>query len=557
MSAEEVKKVMAVQWEEKEPYCMPHGYQYKLENVDNYLKEMDELLLEAGMEGLGYQSQAENIQKTALGMGLLNAYISTLMSEIDAQIDQPLYRGFQNEATEQLSRIRMEDYSTENTLGLKRHYKIHDAYGQIMEYDAQAVSLTMKDFLGLTSLNDNAGHGDLIGMPKEFSDFTNLFAVEYDKIKDNLKDETGKEVTLEEYLTYLNTKGEFDNKMDKPLQELISAILDVTIIKPLIEMCTGYDMITGEDLTDFERGLKGVFAVVDVVTLFIGIKASGVAKLFSREALETGGRIIATDLISNGTAYAVGKMGEELGLPLPITLMLSLGAGVTVALTAGKYVFKDSAGNVVLEAGADEVDGIRTQIKRQAQNGSDALEGGIYSGDLMSAEEATQYSKHWRELGIGSDKTWKEVMNANPNGTIDDYFEIVQKQRPWPLGETGTPTTLKAGNRFFMAVDNDAPENVIGGFGVKERIESTDFVRNNLAVKYDWKTSCNVIREFEVNSGVELKVNAGPVGPQIDLRADIYLPGSTTITQYDLFSNLGSGIKREDYVHIVDEYWID
>ena len=376
MSAEEVKKVMAVQWEEKEPYCMPHGYQYKLENVDNYLKEMDELLLEAGMEGLGYQSQAENIQKTALGMGLLNAYISTLMSEIDAQIDQPLYRGFQNEATEQLSRIRMEDYSTENTLGLKRHYKIHDAYGQIMEYDAQAVSLTMKDFLGLTSLNDNAGRGDLIGMPKEFSDFTNLFAVEYDKIKDNLKDETGKEVTLEEYLTYLNTKGEFDNKMDKPLQELISAILDVTIIKPLIEMCTGYDMITGEDLTDFERGLKGVFAVVDVVTLFIGIKASGVAKLFSREALETGGRIIATDLISNGTAYAVGKMGEELGLPLPITLMLSLGAGVTVSLTAGKYVFKDSAGNVVLEAGADEVDGIRTQIKQGVETGSDVLEGG-------------------------------------------------------------------------------------------------------------------------------------------------------------------------------------
>ena len=376
MSAEEVKKVMAVQWEEKEPYCMPHGYQYKLENVDNYLKEMDELLLEAGMEGLGYQSQAENIQKTALGMGLLNAYISTLMSEIDAQIDQPLYRGFQNEATEQLSRIRMEDYSTENTLGLKRHYKIHDAYGQIMEYDAQAVSLTMKDFLGLTSLNDNAGHGDLIGMPKEFSDFTNLFAVEYDKIKDNLKDETGKEVTLEEYLTYLNTKGEFDNKMDKPLQELISAILDVTIIKPLIEMCTGYDMITGEDLTDFERGLKGVFAVVDVVTLFVGIKASGVAKLFSREALETGGRIIATDLISNGTAYAVGKMGEELGLPLPITLMLSLGAGVTVSLAAGKYVFKDSAGNVVLEAGEDEVDEIRTQIKQGVETGSDALKSG-------------------------------------------------------------------------------------------------------------------------------------------------------------------------------------
>ncbi len=158
---------------------------------------------------------------------------------------------------------------------------------------------------------------------------------------------------------------------------------------------------------------------------------------------------------------------------------------------------------------------------------------------------------------MGSDKTWKEFIEVNPNGTIDDYFEIVQKQSPWPLGQMGTPIMLKSGDRFFMAVENDAPENLIGGFGVKERIDSTDFVRNNLAVKYNWKTSCNVIREFEVNSDIELNVNVGSVGPQIDLGADCYLPGDTTITQYDLFSNLGSGIKREDYVHIVDEYWVD
>ena len=54
-----------------------------------------------------------------------------------------------------------------------------------------------------------------------------------------------------------------------------------------------------------------------------------------------------------------------------------------------------------------------------------------------------------------------------------------------------------------------------------------------------------------------MNVNAGPVGPQIDLGADLYLPGDTTMTQYDLFSNLGSEIKREDYVHIIDEYWVD
>ena len=175
----------------------------------------------------------------------------------------------------------------------------------------------------------------------------------------------------------------------------------------------------------------------------------------------------------------------------------------------------------------------------------------------MSAEDAVRYNEYWRELGIGSDKTWKEFIQANPGGTIHDYFEIVKLESPWPLGETGKPTVLKTGDRFFMAVENDAPESMIGGFGVKERIDSTDFVRNDLAVKYNWKTSCNVIREFEINDGIQLNVNAGPVGPQIDLGADMYMPGHTSITQYDLFSNLGSGINRQDYVHIVDEYWVD
>ena len=180
-----------------------------------------------------------------------------------------------------------------------------------------------------------------------------------------------------------------------------------------------------------------------------------------------------------------------------------------------------------------------------------------YSGDLMSPEEAARYSEHWRELGIGSDKTWKEFSEANPGKTIDDYFELVKGMSPWPIGQTGTPNVLKAGDRFYMAVENNAPENMIGGFGVREKILSVQFVRKNLAVKSNWKNTCNVIREFEVNEGVNLNVLEGPVGPQIDLPIDTYLPGDMSITQYDLFSKLGSGINRGDYVHIVDEFWVD
>ena len=145
----------------------------------------------------------------------------------------------------------------------------------------------------------------------------------------------------------------------------------------------------------------------------------------------------------------------------------------------------------------------------------------------MSLEDAARYSEYQRSKGIGSDKTWNEFIAVNPNGAIGDYFEILNGESPWTLGETGTPTTLKSGDRFFMAV------------------------------KEEWKPTCNKIREYEVNEGIELNVNAGPVGPQIDLGADVYLPGDTTITQYELFANLGKDIDRQDYVHIVDEYWVD
>ena len=261
-----------------------------------------------------------------------------------------------------------------------------------------------------------------------------------------------------------------------------------------------------------------------------------------------GAQKITTDVTGNDTAGMVAGM---------------VASGVTakglngIEAEANKLAKAPKGIDGVTEEAGKGLEGAAKGAESAAEDVGKVVESGTYSGDLMSAEEAARYSEYWRELGIGSDNTWKAFKDANPNGTIDDYFEIVQKQSPWPLGETGTPTTLKAGDRFFMAVENNAPENVIGGFGVKERIDSTDFVRNNLAVKYDWKTSCNVIREFEVNSGIELNVNAGPVGPQIDLGADLYLPGDTTMTQYDLFSNLGSGIKREDYVHIIDEYWVD
>ena len=190
------------------------------------------------------------------------------------------------------------------------------------------------------------------------------------------------------------------------------------------------------------------------------------------------------------------------------------------------------------------------------RNAGDLLEsgskGGRYSGDLMSAEEAAKYSEHWRELGIGSDKTWNEFKNANPNATIDDYFKLVNEQSPWPDGYNPKDhmIKLKEGDTFNMVLDKKQKVSQPGGFGIVNDVPNREFARNDMAIKLDWKDDCGKIATYRVKSGKELNVPSGPIGPQIDLKADKYLPGNTGITQLDLFNGLGR-INRTDYIEAV------
>lgn len=258
---------MYSEWESKgQAVLLPYALQYNYEEIDGLLKDMDNIANDAGLGGIGYQSQESDITKLAEWAGYLNAYISSVIPELQESLDKPLYIAFNHHAAEDVSRIRMEDYTTENKLGIKRWVTVPGTEGVPTRELVEDTTLSMEDFLGLTVLEE-AGERKIIGMPKEFQDFTDMFAVDYNLLKDELKTQDGKEVTLEEYLLSLKSAGEFSHKMDKPVLEFISAVLDVTAVKPLIECCTGYDMITGEDLSDFERGMKAVNGLASLFTL--------------------------------------------------------------------------------------------------------------------------------------------------------------------------------------------------------------------------------------------------------------------------------------------------
>lgn len=58
------------------------------------------------------------------------------------------------------------------------------------------------------------------------------------------------ETALEDYLDQFAQMGEYDHKVDQPFHlMLLTNLLDLTIVKPIIESCCGYDLITQEDLS--------------------------------------------------------------------------------------------------------------------------------------------------------------------------------------------------------------------------------------------------------------------------------------------------------------------
>ena len=144
-------------------------------------------------------------------------------------------------------------------------------------------------------------------------------------------------------------QGEFTHDSSNPFLNFVSSVLDITIIKPVIEACTGEDLITGEDLTDMERGLKVVFAMVDLVTLGGAIAATKFSEMGLKEGLKAFGKTALIDFAGNTAACGVGALGEAFDWPVPVTMMLSLATGITVSISGNKLLFKNADG---IEIGA-------------------------------------------------------------------------------------------------------------------------------------------------------------------------------------------------------------
>ena len=156
---------------------------------------------------------------------------------------------------------------------------------------------------------------------------------------------------------------------------------------------------------------------------------------------------------------------------------------------------------------------------------------------------------------IFSPKTYVEFSAANPTQNVDDYIELVRGPSPWPKGYTPKKVVLKPGDTFEMAM---SPKRIQkdtwpGAFGTDiGTITDKDYVYYDLAVKSNWKPDIDRVVQYRVKDGVELPAQVGPIGPQLDVEANRYLPGGPN--QIEL---LVPKEERMNYLEIVGKRYID
>lgn len=114
---------------------------------------------------------------------------------------------------------------------------------------------------------------------------------------------------------------------------------------------------------------------------------------------------------------------------------------------------------------------------------------------------------------------------SSDEAAADAYRQLadVPDPSPWPDWYRPYETVLAPGTRFQMAIGGAQTPDQPGSFGTFDRIGSVEDVREDLAVRTDWKPQVDRVVTYEVVR--ELPVKIGPIGPQVDPKLCVLLPG--------------------------------
>ena len=386
--------------------------QSTLEGIEEKFEKCNDKLASVSVGPCSYQFQANKIERMTQDLQLLQSYASSAPDYVWETLDNPLYVDFKNNATESLSQIILDDFYTDNTIGMEEHFTVSQK-GAVYSQKRVKETLTFSDFFGLPAVEHEDSMVTLENV-ETVNEFASLFRKDYDKMK-----EADIETCIRNYLT----SGEFNHEAYHPALDFLSGLLDITIVKPVIEFFTGTDLITGERLTEAQKYQKMAGAIVDMFTFGQGLVAMKGAGLVGKELCKAFGKTMLVEVASSASAYTVGYGVEAMGLPPQIAWMLGAATGCIVSTAGMNLVFRNPKTGVVRECSLEEI----TSLEKL-----DASEIDIAKlGKEVPADDLELYMRYQKEGSIEhfTDSEKKTISRIETMGIKGDECEEILRAR--------------------------------------------------------------------------------------------------------------------------------
>lgn len=386
--------------------------QSTLEGIEEKFEKCNDKLASVSVGPCSYQFQADKIEKMTQDLQILQRYAGSAPDYVWDTLDNPLYVDFKNNATESLSQIILDDFYTDNTIGMEEHFTVSQK-GAVYSQKRVKETLTFSDFFGLPAVEHEDSMVTLENV-ETVNEFASLFRKDYDKMK-----EADIETCIRNYLT----SGEFNHEAYHPARDFLSGLLDITIVKPVIEFFTGTDLITGERLTEAQKYQKMAGAIVDMFTFGQGLAAMKGAGLVGKELCKAFGKTMLVEVASSASAYTVGYGVEAMGLPPQIAWMLGAATGCIVSTAGMNLVFRNPKTGVVRECSLEEI----TSLEKL-----DASEIDIAKlGKEVPTDDLELYMRYQKEGSIEhfTDSEKKTISRIETMGITGDECEEILRAR--------------------------------------------------------------------------------------------------------------------------------
>ncbi|MBQ8147880.1 MAG: hypothetical protein IJ040_03720 [Lachnospiraceae bacterium] len=218
------------------------------------------------------KKQYENLYRILDTYGRLVAFMENFRAEVN-NTDESFYTEVVNGAAEDLSHVALSDIEILNTIGLQ-------------EYNPDTGMYTPKDNLSIEDFLGNNGSS----LEPSVEGFKEIF--------EQTLDLSGESYTMAEIIAELEKGTRYSNNIHNPGLEALAFIVDCVSfgIKPLFDCISGYDIITGEELSDSEQGWRGVDAALSLLDIF------GITKLASM-GLKTIGREVLEEVVEQAEKW--------------------------------------------------------------------------------------------------------------------------------------------------------------------------------------------------------------------------------------------------------------